>query len=119
VPVAGPSGRLTFSNASGVPNPRLDPQYNSLQLADNLADSHYEALQTSLDHRFSHGWQTQVSYTYSKSIDNGSGTYGLDGGGISSNPFNVALDRGLSNFSRTNNLRVSGTYQIPVKVKGI
>ena len=119
IPVVGPSGRLTFSNAAGVPNPRLDPQYNSLQLADNLADSHYDALQTSLDHRFSHGWQTQVSYTYSKSIDNGSGTYGLDGGGIASNPYNVALDRGLSNFNRTNNLRVSGTYQIPIKVSGM
>jgi hypothetical protein len=118
VPVVGPSGRLTFSNSAGVPNPRLDPQYNSLQLADNLADSHYEALQTSLDHRFSHGWQMQVSYTWSKSIDNGSGTYGLDGGGIASNPFNVALDRGLSNFNRTNNFRVSGTYYIPVRVNG-
>jgi len=119
VPVIGPSGLPTFSNAAGVPNPRLDPQYNSLQLADNLADSHYEALQTSLDHRFSHGWQTEVSYTYSKSIDNGSGTYGLDGGGIASNPFDVAYDRGLSNFNRTNNFRVSGTYYIPVKVNGL
>jgi hypothetical protein len=118
-PVVGPSGRLTFSNASGVPNPRLDPQYNSLQFADNLADSHYHALQTSLDHRFSHGWQTQVSYTYAKSIDNGSGTYGLDGGGISSNPFNIALDRGLSNFNRKNNFRVSGTWYVPVRLNGV
>jgi hypothetical protein len=112
------NGAPTFSNASGVPNTRLDPQYNSLQLADNLADSHYEALQTSFDHRFSSGWQTQVSYTYSKSIDNGSGTYGLDGGGISSNPFNVALDRGLSNFNRKSNFRVSGIYSLPFKVNG-
>lgn len=113
------NGAPTFSNAAGVPNPRLDPQYNSLQLADNLADSHYHALQTSLDHRFSSGWQMQVSYTYSKSIDNGSGTYGLDGGGIASNPVNVALDRGLSNFNRKNNFRVSGIYSVPFKVKGI
>ena len=118
-PVVGPSGRLTFSNPAGVPNPRLDPQYNSLQLADNLADSHYDALQTSLTHRFSHGWQSEVSYTYSKSIDNGSGTYGLDGGGIASNPFNVAYDRGLSNFNRTHNFHVSGTYYIPLKVNGM
>jgi len=112
------NGAPTFSNASGVPNPRLDPQYNSLQLADNLADSHYEALQTSLDHRFSHNWQAQISYTFSKSIDNGSGTYGLDGGGIASNPVNMALDRGLSNFNRTHNLRVSGIYSLPFKVSG-
>ena len=113
------NGAPTYASATGVPNPRLDPQYNSLQLADNLADSHYHALQTSLDHRFSHNWQTQVSYTFSKSIDNGSGTYGLDGGGIASNPVNMALDRGLSNFNRTHNFRVSGIYSIPVKVKGI
>jgi hypothetical protein len=118
-PVIGPSGRLTFSDPTGKPNPRLDPQYNSLQLGDNLADSHYHALQTSLDHRFSRGWQAQVSYTWSKSIDNGSGTYGLDGGGISSNPFDVSLDRGLSNFSRTHNFRLSGIYAIPVKMNGI
>ena len=66
--------------------PRVNPQYNSLQMADNLSDSHYHALQTSLNRRFSHDWQSQVSYTYSKSIDNGSGTYGLDGGGIASQP---------------------------------
>ncbi len=105
------NGAPTYSSATGVPNTRLDPQYNSLQLADNLADSHYEALQTSLDHRFSHGWQMQVAYTFSKSIDNGSGTYGLDGGGISSQPLNAAVDRGLSNFNRKNNFRVSGVLQ--------
>ena len=60
-----------------------------------------------------------MSYTFSKSIDNGSGTYGLDGGGIASNPFNMALDRGLSNFNRKNNLRLSGIYSLPFKAKGI
>ena len=113
------NGAPTYSSATGVPNPRLDPQYNSLQLADNLADSHYEALQTSLDHRFAHGWQLQVSYTFSKSIDNGSGTYGLDGGGISSQPLNAAVDRGLSNFNRKNNFRVSGVYNLPYKGHGV
>jgi TonB dependent receptor len=112
------NGALTFSGPTGVPNARLDPQYNSLQLADNLADSHYQALQTSLDHRFSIGWQAQVSYTFSKSIDNGSGTYGLDGGGIASNPFNAALDRGLSNFNRKHNFRLSGVYNLPFHAQG-
>jgi hypothetical protein len=112
------NGAPTFANAAGVPNPRLDPQYNSLQLADNFADSHYHALQTSFDHRFSSGWQAQVSYTLSKSIDNGSGTYGLDGGGLASNPLNVQLDRGLSNFNRKHNFRVSGLYNLPVHVAG-
>ena len=56
----------------------------------------------------------QVSYTYSKSIDNGSGALlGWTGGGISSQPLNAAVDRGLSNFNRTNNFRVSGVYNLP------
>ncbi|HSR05605.1 MAG TPA: TonB-dependent receptor [Bryobacteraceae bacterium] len=112
------NGSPTMASATGVPNPRLNPQYNSLQLADNLGDSNYEALQASLNRRFSHNWQAQVSYTFSKSIDNGSGTYGLDGGGISSNPLNIGMDRGLSNFNRENNFRVSSIYALPFKVKG-
>src|SRR5579875_99452 len=113
------NGAPTYSGPTGVANPRLDPQYNSLQLADNLADAHFEALETSFDHRFSSGWQAQVSYTFSKSIDNGSGTYGLDGGGISSQPFNVAVDRGLSNFNHAHNFRVSGLYNLPFHAGGL
>jgi hypothetical protein len=118
------AGRPTFGAAPApnatttTPNVRVNPQYNSLQMADNLSDSSYHALQTSLNRRFSNNWQTQVSYTFSKSIDDGSGTYGLDGGGIASNPLSVAADRGLSNFNRTHNFRVSGIYSVPFKVKG-
>ncbi len=112
------NGAPTFASATGLVNTRVNPQYNSLQMADNLGDSHYEALQTSLNRRFSNNWQAQISYTYSKSIDNGSGTYGLDGGGLGSNPLNLNTDRGLSNFNRTNNFRVSGIYSLPSRVKG-
>jgi hypothetical protein len=114
------NGRPTFITApsGGATNPRVNPAYNSLQLADNLGDSHYDALQASLNRRFSHNWQAQVSYTFSKSIDNGSGTYGLDGGGLASNPYNIGLDRGLSNFNRENNFRISSIYAIPLHVKG-
>ena len=121
-PVAGPSGRPTFATANGTTaaaNPRLNPAYSSLNLADNMSDSHYHSLQTSLNRRFSRGWQTQVSYTWSKSIDNGSGTYGLDGGGATSNPTNVAADRGLSNFNRKHNFRLSGVYALPFRGKGL
>jgi hypothetical protein len=112
------NGAPTYSSATGVANQRFDPQYNSLQLADNLASSHYNALQTSIEHRFSHGWQTQVSYTWSKSIDNGSGTYGLDGGGLTTSSSWNIQDKGLSNFNRAHNFRISGIYDLPFKVNG-
>jgi len=116
------NGSPTFASATGVPNPRLNPQFNSLILANTIASSHYNALQTSLNRRFSRGWQAQVSYTWSKSIDNSSGTYGLDGGGLANsgtNPTNLNADTGLSNFSRKNNFRLSGIYTVPFKAQGV
>ena len=116
------AGAPTFASATGVANARLNPQFNSLVLANTIASSHYEALQTSLNRRFSNGWQAQVSYTWSKSIDNSSGTYGLDGGGLANsgtNPTNLNADNGVSNFSRTNNFRVSGIYVVPSHLKGV
>ena len=112
------NGRPTYSNASGTPNPRINPTWNSLQFADNLASSHYHALQASLTRRFSSGWQMQASYAWSKSIDNSSGTYGLDGGGIASQPNNVNADRGLSNFNRKHNFHLSGIYSVPFRFQG-
>jgi len=124
VPFIGPSGRPTFgvlnaNNTAVVANPRLNPAYAYLQMMDALADAHYHAMQSSLNHRFSSGWQAQVTYTWSKSIDNSSGSYGLDGGGAISNPTDAHADRGLSNFNRTHNFRVSGIYDLPFKANGL
>jgi hypothetical protein len=123
IPFIGPSGRPTFgvlnaTNTAVVVNPRLNSAYAYLQMMDALADAHYHALQSGLNHRFSAGWQAQVTYTWSKSIDNSSGSYGLDGGGTIYNPIDAGADRGLSNFNRTHNFRVSGIYDLPFKTSG-
>ncbi len=113
------NGAPTYSNAAGVPNQRVDPLYNFLEFGDTLSDGHYEALQPNLTRRFSAGFQAQVSYTYSKSIDNASGAFGPDGGGPAEQTFNVAADKGLSNFNRTQNFRVSAVYDIPFHGSGV
>jgi Carboxypeptidase regulatory-like domain/TonB dependent receptor-like, beta-barrel/TonB-dependent Receptor Plug Domain len=123
VPFIGPSGRETFgvfdaSRNSVIANPRLNPLYNALNLADTAADSSYHGLQTSLSKRFSQRWQSQFSYTWSKSIDNASGSYGLDGGGTTMNPFDLSANRGLSNFHREHNFRASGIYELPFAANG-
>jgi hypothetical protein len=82
-------------------------------MVDALGDSHYEALQTSLNRRFSHNLQFFFSYTFSKSIDDTSGSYGLDGGGAVYNPTNASADTGISNFDRAHNVRVSVIYRPP------
>lgn len=123
VPFTDPStGLPTFGVFNGtnavVANARRNPAYGYLQMIDALANSHYHALQASLNRRFANGLQYQITYTFSKSIDDGSGSYGLDGGGATYNPTNVRADTGLSNFNRTHNFRVSAIYNLPGKVNG-
>ena len=104
-----------------VTNPRLNPEWGALVFANAIGSSNYNGLQTSLNRRFSNNWQLQASYVYSKSIDDTSGTYGLDGGGLAAsatNPTCLSCDRGLSNFDRRNNLRISGIYTVPNVAKG-
>lgn len=113
------NGAPTFSNAAGVANPRINPLYNSQQMADTQGASRYQAFQASLNRRFSSGLQFLATYTFSKSIDDSSGTYGLDGGGAVSNPTNINADWGLSNFDRRHNFRLSAIYDLPYKGKGI
>ena len=113
------NGAPTYSDATGAANPRIDPQYGFLLFGNNLSDAHYHALQASLNRRYSHGLQSQVSYTFSKSIDNASGAFGPNGGGPASQAFNVAADRGLSNFDRRNNFRASAVYSLPYHGKGV
>jgi hypothetical protein len=114
------NGSPTFG-VNGTANPRLNPDWGALIFANTIAASHYHALQTQLNRRFSNNVQFEVSYTYSKSIDDSSGTYGLDGAGLGNagtNPTCLSCDQGVSNFSRTNNFRASGIYTIPSKATG-
>lgn len=110
------NGRQTFAL------PRLSTKYGALVFANAVASSRYHGLQMSLNRRFSNNWQTQVSYTFSKSMDNSSGTYGLDGAGMNNNgtnPTNLNGDWGPSNFNRKHNFRVSGIYKVPFNAKGL
>lgn len=114
------NGAPTYAT-NGVANPRPNPDWGSLVLANTIATSHYDGLELSLNRRFAHGWQTQVSYTFSKSIDDSSGTYGLDGSGLANsgtNPTCLECDKALSNFNHTNNLRISGIYTVPFNYQG-
>jgi len=99
-------------NANGtgtiVPNPRPNTTLGySLQYQANY-NSNYNALQASLNQRYAHGLQTQLSYTYSKSLDFASAADGTEtlptlynGDNSVSNPYNPAADYGPSLFNKT------------------
>lgn len=70
----------------------------------------YNALQAQVSKRFSHGLQGQVSYTYSRTLDEGSGL-GLFFNG--NNPQDVRGSYGPSDFDRAQVLTFSYVYQLP------
>ena len=96
-------------------NPRLNPAGAALSSEAPVADSNYHSLQVGLNRRFSHGVQSQLSYTWSKCLDNASGTYGLEGGIPWSDPLNGSYDHGRCLFDRPQVFNLSGVYALPFK----
>jgi outer membrane receptor protein involved in Fe transport len=94
-------------------NPRLNPKASSLNSEAPVGDSSYNSLQVGVNRRFTHGLQSQLSYTWSKCMDNASGTYGLEGGIPWSNPLDGTFDRGRCLFDRPHVFRLSGLYALP------
>jgi hypothetical protein len=119
VPTVGPNGERIFARLVGgrvTSNARLNPNFGFLQQRSPMGTSNYNSLQTSLNRRFTNGFQVQASYTYSKSMD-----YGSAGGGAQNvggtqgiqDPFDGSIDYGRSTYDRTHSFRVSSVYAMP------
>jgi carboxypeptidase family protein len=79
--------------------------------------STYHGLQSTLSHHFTGGLYFQAAYTYSKSIDNGSGSvFGDELSGLTQygNLLNPSGQRAVSDFDRTHRFVVSYNYDLPV-----
>src|SRR5258708_2931616 len=76
------------------------------------SDSHYNALQATLGHRFSRGLYFQGAYTYSKSIDDAS-TASVAFIARVNDQLNPRASRGLSDFDRRNLFVTSEVYDLP------
>ncbi len=95
---------------------RVNPNFTAINLRDFGSDSHYHGLQIRFRKRYSHGFQVQASYTYSKTIDNSppilrdfenSPTILFDW-------FQRDLDRSLSGFDVRNNFVLNFGYELPL-----
>jgi hypothetical protein len=79
----------------------------------SVGGSNYNALEVSLEKRYSRGFALTVSYTYSKALDYGSsGLFSLEGFSVE-NPYNISRDYSPSSFNIPHNLTVSWVYQLP------
>jgi Carboxypeptidase regulatory-like domain/TonB-dependent Receptor Plug Domain len=84
------------------------PVFSNIFAEDTIVNSNYNGLQLSLDRSFSHGLLFQMSYTFSKAIDQGASfENALD-------PLNFNFTRGLSLNDARNRFVFSPYWVLPV-----
>ena len=91
------------------------PEFGIIQEVGNVIDSNYNSLSAKLTRRLSNGLTFLAGYTFSKSIDNGSGvrTVGTDGVHPQDNRC-LSCERGLSIFDSRHRFVSSVLYELPV-----
>jgi hypothetical protein len=81
---------------------------------EGSGNSSYNALWATVTRRFSQGFQFNVAYTWSKSIDYNSSS-GQPALVTVQNSYDVRNDRGLSDFDARHRLVVNGIYELPFR----
>ncbi|HWF48658.1 MAG TPA: hypothetical protein VG168_16740, partial [Bryobacteraceae bacterium] len=94
----------SVANPSNAQNLRPYPQFKTIGGNSYNGVSNYDALQLSLNKRFSHGVQFGFNYTYSKMLDDqdSSGWGSRDGGQLWQDAYSPRLNYSLSNFDIPN-----------------
>lgn len=95
---------------TGQPYPYTVPQKS---WDHNAASASYNALQASLHGRYASGLQYLVSYTWSKTLDEGGdGFFGVEGG-VPEDPYNPKGSRGPAGFNIPQMMVTSVLYELP------
>jgi hypothetical protein len=112
-PCGGPIvNGLCTKLGTGIP---LNPNFGRIDMLTWSTNSFFHALELQITRRMSHGFQIQGSYTWGKSIDEGSasniGNPFSNTGSLLS--FDRKLVRGPSDFNVTQNLVINYSWAIP------
>lgn len=95
-----PDGRPIFSSAVNA-STRLYPQFNGIKLEDTGATMNYNALVVNFSHRWSTGFETSASYTWSHALSDAPDLYGYDtSNALSEDPYNRRYDYGNTVVNR-------------------
>ncbi len=98
-------------------DPSVSIGSNSLLITESRAAMNYNALQTTLRQRVSHGLEFTFNYTYAKSLTNSLGNYALNVNGFSGafqNYYNSAADWGPAGYDVRHDVSATGVYALPV-----
>jgi len=114
-PVLKPEGYL-------FTGPRANPGIGVIRYIYWGTNSAYDALTTNLQKKMGHGFQAQVAYTWSKSLDANSSTIAGDTFGNGLNSLFYAAPgslRGPSDFNVTHSLVINGLWDVPGPKSGV
>jgi len=113
--------RGVTANSSANVNARVTVAgFSSTGLNTVTANGHssYNAFISTLSRRLDTSF-LQVAYTYSKSIDNNSGSITQDLGNSGGNQLQPSTERGLSDFDRPHRLAVTYSHDLPGPTRGL
>jgi hypothetical protein len=79
----------------------------------SIGTSSYHALQVQLDKRYTSGFSYQIAYTWSKSMAEDDGWYGVEGL-VVQNPYDPKASRGIAGTNIPHVFSANSLYQIPV-----
>jgi hypothetical protein len=112
VPVVQADGTLFFPAGA----PRRNPAWGSIDYRTSHGHSTYNSLQTSLMKRFSAGHQVQVSYTFSRTMDNNDAQLGQDTLNTSTfppNPYDPDAEWARAAFDSPHVFAANATWELP------
>jgi len=129
-------GRISYAGSKGtalvsgrdvnapLPDPNADtgstnerrplyPDFGRVTLIEGVGNSSYNAMQLTVEKRFSRGYSIMANYTWSHAIDNNQGSANKGTGISVTNPLDLSLDRGTADFDRTHVFNFSGLWELP------
>jgi hypothetical protein len=115
-------GLNSGSPAASIPVADRAPLFNlvgengTVETFDTEGVASYNALQITMRHRVSKGFQATINYTWAKSLTDTNGNYGAaDSSGPNGiqDGYNIHGDYGPSELDVRHNLAANGSYQIP------
>jgi len=103
----GPGGPYSF----------LDSQFAALYAWRSISAAAYNGLQVSFRHSMTHGFQFDLNYTYSRSIDISSDANRIDAegglGGQIINPWDPKATRAVSDFDTPHQINANWVWELP------
>jgi len=108
--------RIPYYPATG-PYTFVDPQFAALYVWRSIGSAAYHALQINLRRHMRNGFQFDLNYTYSKSLDISSDAYRItDEGGLGGqviNPWNPKALRAVSDFDLPHQFNANWIWELP------